>query len=178
MSKIYTKKGDTGKSAIKGRRNVPKSDRCFEILGMLDEVNAHLGMVKCANLHEISGGYEIIAACQSEIMTISAIAAGYPAPLTPELILHMECAIDEMTGNLPPLENFVIPGGNRDACAAHIARAVVRRCERLVCGCDMEIDVIQFFNRLSDFLFTVARCLGPDNIWHPREESKSESNDN
>lgn len=166
--KIYTKTGDGGTSGLLTGERLGKESEIFEVLGDLDELNAALGMIAV----EASGCLVGLSKVQSALFDIGAELAGEPGDVRfeagglAEMVRRMEAEIDEWTEGLPPLRNFILPGGSRGSAAAHVARVVCRRAERRVVGWSRDHvvrdEVRQFLNRLSDWLFTLARRLNQD----------------
>lgn len=156
--KIYTKKGDTGLTSTSTERNVSKNSTVIHTLGDLDELCAYLGSIKF--LDPIN-----ILRIQQNIMDIcSFISLGgeeskytFPDDLKQE-ILHLETLIDAMVEKLPELKNFIILGSNQQDSNIHITRAVCRRVERVFWSMDKPHQSSGIYlNRLSDYLFTLAR---------------------
>src|SRR3989344_8605951 len=141
--KIYTKTGDNGTTGLWGGKRVKKSDKTIEVLGTIDELNAWLGVL---HLNKI----------QSQLMVISAIIAGQNKVLeTRDWVLELEREIDRMEKKLPPLHNFIIPQNQ-----IHIVRAVCRRAKRAIASlAPKTYNLVPYFNRLSDYLFVLARYL-------------------
>jgi cob(I)alamin adenosyltransferase len=186
--RIYTKTGDQGTTGLIGGTRVPKSDLRINAYGTIDELNAFIGFlndqvnpgIESGNLREI----------QDRLFTIGASLACDPQkepkmkiPDLKESDLEMlEKAIDRMEEQLPPMKSFLIPGGHLSISSAHIARTICRRSERLCVemlqnDLFMEPLVIKYLNRLSDYLFVLARFLGkelgvPDIPWKPRTGAK------
>jgi len=134
-----------------------KSDRRLDAVGDLDELNAHLGIVASFLGDDIR---EIIFAIQSTLLSIGAevaTQAEFETKLDFVVLSHqLEGCIDGMDEELPPLKNFILPGGSTQAGSIHVARAVCRRCERSLAAISYPV---QYVNRLSDFLFTLARTV-------------------
>ena len=167
--KIYTKAGDDGWTALFGGGRVPKAALRVEAYGTVDELNSVLGMAVTQIQDETIRTR--VEGLQHDLFTIGADLATPPAqegrtrPQTPPLpvgsVARMEAWIDEATEELPELRAFILPGGTSGAAALHVARTVSRRAERVVVAL-AEADtvdemVIRYLNRLSDFLFTMAR---------------------
>ncbi len=167
--KIYTRTGDGGDTALFGGGRVSKDHHRVVAYGTVDELNAHVGLA--ATLVEdavIRGRLELL---QHDLFVVGAILAtppqddGRPQPHVPELptarIAEMEVWIDEADGELPPLREFVLPGGTRGAAALHIARTVARRAERHVVHLGslepIPEELVAFLNRISDLFFALAR---------------------
>ncbi len=165
--KIYTKTGDTGETGLFGGPRVPKDDVRIEAYGTVDELNAFLGQARAESLPaEVDA---VLAQAQNCLFTIGAeLATPNPerqrtAAVSSEAVSRLEQAIDALEASLPPLREFILPGGNRQAAALHVARGVCRRAERRVVtlarqetGTVSEVTVC-YLNRLSDYLFVAAR---------------------
>ncbi|MFD0989580.1 cob(I)yrinic acid a,c-diamide adenosyltransferase [Mariniflexile jejuense] len=176
--KIYTKTGDKGTTALFGGTRVPKHHIRIESYGTIDELNSHLGLIRDQNIDK---HYKIILIhIQDRLFTVGAILAtpedkailkngkerlNIPK-ITSEDIERLEKEIDTMNEALPPMTHFVLPGGHQTVSFCHIARCVCRRAERLTVALnDIEtIDerTIMYLNRLSDYLFVLARKLTYD----------------
>jgi cob(I)alamin adenosyltransferase len=188
--KIYTKTGDSGTTALFGGTRVPKDHIRIESYGTVDELNSHIGLIRD---QEIDPHYKnILIEIQDRLFTVGAILATPPekeVKKNGELrlkklgIVHsdielLENEIDLMEESLPPMTHFILPGGHTIVSYCHIARCVCRRAERLAVHLDhnepiSEI-VIMYLNRLSDYLFVLARKLSNDlNVeevkWIPRK---------
>ena len=181
--KIYTRKGDDGTTGLLGGERVKKHHLRVEAYGTVDELNSHIGLLRAAG-NEVQV-IESLAEIQNRLFTAgSTLATAHDADfvlpgLVEEDVAYLERAIDRMDNELPELKNFVLPGGSTEGAQAHIARCVCRRAERLVVYLneDEDIDplIIQYLNRLSDYLFTLARFLdhskgGREITWAPRNK--------
>lgn len=180
--RIYTKTGDKGDTSLFGGKRLPKSHLRIETYGTVDELNSFIGVLRDSTESEpIRSKLKDI---QDRLFTLGANLASDPEkPLaTPDIfdsdIEALEKAIDEMTGQLPPLKNFILPGGHTTVSFCHVARCVCRRAERLAVALMLEepVDeqIIRYLNRLSDYLFVLARQLSKDLgveevIWQPRK---------
>ena len=164
--KIYTKTGDDGQTSLYGGRRVDKFNIRIDAYGTVDELNAHLGMIRDQSNDE-SVQYAL-KKIQNSLFTVGAMLASDPnkkglqVPLLEATqVLEIEAKIDEIDAKLPPLKNFILPGGHPLVSQTHIARCVCRRAERVIVYLnDIEyVDpiVLQYMNRLSDFLFMLAR---------------------
>ncbi|SDL42463.1 cob(I)alamin adenosyltransferase [Salinimicrobium catena] len=176
--KIYTKTGDKGTTALFGGTRVPKHHIRIESYGTIDELNSHLGMLRDQEVDEHS--HELILKIQERLFTIGSILATDPAKATlksgkqrleiPRIaagdIELLEQEMDKMNEELPPMTHFVLPGGHQTVSVCHIARCVCRRAERLASALHdlepFEKEVLQYLNRLSDYLFVLARKLSHD----------------
>ncbi len=176
--KIYTKTGDAGTTALFGGSRVPKHNIRIESYGTVDELNSYLGLVRTQDIDPRSK--EIIIYIQDRLFTLGAILATDPARavlksgkerlniprIEEEDITLLETEMDRMNDDLPPMTHFILPGGNTTVSYCHIARTVCRRAERRVTLLNENepIDklVIKYLNRLSDYLFVLARKLSND----------------
>ncbi len=181
--KVYTKKGDDGSTALFGGRRVPKYDPRIEAYGTVDELNSFLGLLRDQN--EAAMARAELIAIQERLFTLGAALAADPEKENlkkPDLldadIAILELKMDEMEEELPPLKNFILPGGHPAVSVCHICRTVCRRAERRAAElASMEaLDpiIIRYLNRLSDYLFVLARLIakksGADEIpWKPRK---------
>lgn len=169
--KIYTKTGDKGDTSLFGGKRVPKYDSRIHAYGTSDELNSFIGLIRD---QEIKQHYkDILLQIQNNIFTLGATLAADPDKpklKKPDLVLSdvetLEKEIDKMNETLPEMTHFILPGGHTTVSYCHIARCVCRRCERLVIelSSQTEIDniIIQYLNRLSDYLFVLGRKLGQD----------------
>jgi cob(I)alamin adenosyltransferase len=182
--KIYTKTGDAGKTSLIGGTKVPKSHIRIESYGTVDELNSYIGLVSDYLTDEHSK--TVLKEIQDRLFTIGSSLACDPEkePLMkmPDLketdVALLEKEIDKMNEVLPPMKNFILPGGHLAVSTAHVARCVCRRAERICIQMQQEemfIDalVIKYINRLSDYLFVLARYIGlllkvEEIPWKPR----------
>lgn len=168
--KIYTKTGDLGETGLFGGRRLSKSHLRIEAYGTVDELNSHLGLIR--DLQKDESVREFLHRLQSQLFSIGSILASDPEKElpVPELtevdIEQLEQAMDHMDGSLPALKNFILPGGHPTVSQCHITRCVCRRAERLVvalAGSErVPAIVIKYLNRLSDYLFILARWTAKD----------------
>lgn len=168
-AKIYTKSGDSGQTGLIGGTRVAKSDERLDAYGTIDELNSHLGMIRSYPLDKADRDF--IVFLQTKMLSVGAYLATdqEAAELLPETTLEeddlarMEDKIDEYEEDLPLLTHFVLPGGHPQVSAIHIARTVCRRAERQIVKLSdifaIEDRVVQFINRLSDYLFVLARRI-------------------
>jgi len=166
--KIYTRSGDGGRTGLFGGRRVVKHHGRLEAYGALDELNAHLGLFAAGSddgeltrlAREIQDRLFDLGAHLATPSEAAKAAAVLP-DLHPSLVEDMERTIDRLESDLPPLTQFVLPGGNEDAARLHVARAVCRRAERatsrLGARTALHPVVLPYLNRLSDLLFVMAR---------------------
>jgi len=170
--KVYTKKGDKGKTQLLGGSMVNKNHIKLECYGTIDELNAFIGNIydqEISTFHK-----EILLKIQNQLFNLGSIISfdgkkdKIQLPnVTAENIEMMEKAIDKMEETLPMLKNFILPSGHPTASICHIARTICRRAERnlVALGQEQEIDNlhIQYLNRLSDYLFVLARAILKEN---------------
>jgi len=173
--KIYTKTGDKGTTALFGGTRVPKHHIRIESYGTIDELNSHIGLIRDQAIDPIHK--KVLMEIQDRLFTVGAILATDPEKTTlkngkdrlniPKIsesdIKLLEDNMDNMNAALPPMTNFVLPGGHQTVSFCHIARTVCRRAERLASHLnDMEPfqpETLMYINRLSDYLFVLARKL-------------------
>lgn len=172
-SKIYTRTGDSGKTALYGGKRVDKSDLKICAKGAIDEVNSSIGVV-ISYIFDLSlSGF--LQEIQKDLFTIGALLSGQkPKKDLTKKTQALEQKIDELDKYLPQLHNFILPGGVQAAAFVHLARSIVRRAERDVVALsqkkEVDSEIIKYLNRLSDFLFVLARILNQqsginDVIW-------------
>ena len=170
---IYTRRGDTGQSSLLSGELVDKDDDRVQTYGAVDELQAHLGMVIA--LTRSDRVRSLLRAVQEDMVAVGAQLASSGEPGTRlsrrvgrDDAARLERAIDELTASYRLPDRFVRPGESPDSAAAHVARAVSRRCERLIVALDKRAggldDLVVYFNRLSDFLFVVAWSLEVDAV--------------
>ena len=165
--KIYTKKGDTGKTSIIGESNIYKNDIRIEAYGTIDELNSYLGLLRSFDSSEFSPQKKELVSIQNALFNIGAtLASKKPIPdckISNKEISNVENFIDKMDAQLNPLQSFILPGGELWSSYAQIARSVCRRAERKIISLSIkeEVDplIITFINRLSDYLFVLARYI-------------------
>lgn len=164
MTKIYTKRGDNGLSSICDGKRLQKGDPIFEFLGTCDELSCWLGKVRVLRLRKDPKDpiCDDLIEIQQNIQDLNSEIAGANLVFDPEgeLIEQLEQQIDEYTAKLPRLKNFILPGGYNGAADLHMARSVCRRAERCLSHLHNPPKRIQkYVNRLSDYLFTLARYV-------------------
>ena len=167
--KIYTKKGDLGKTSIIGESNIDKHHLRIEAYGTIDELNSQIGLLKsCPCLNEHKYPYiDQLVSIQNHLFAIGSLLASKSAKLVNppwlQMIEEMEKDIDSMELILLPLTDFILPGGDIWSSYAHIARSICRRAERRVTAfhehCQIEKNILVYLNRLSDYLFVLARLI-------------------
>ena len=181
--KIYTKTGDQGETGLFGGKRIPKDDLRIEAYGTVDEFNAVVGMLADAIRNQQL--IQLLRDIQHDLFVIGSHLATEPGKSTslPELprdrITVMENMMDQWDSGLPPLKNFILPGGHPAVSLAQLSRCVCRRAERRVIGLSRReaVDpfIVVYLNRLSDLLFMASRKiaddLGVEEVkWTPRSE--------
>ena len=169
--KIYTKTGDLGKTSLIGGTKVPKNNLRIETYGTIDELNSYIGLTNDHLTDENSR--TMLKEIQDRLFTIGSSLAcdpeKAPAMKIPDLkeedIVLLEKEIDVMNEILPEMRSFILPGGHVAVSTTHVARCICRRAERLCVDMqehDLFVDplVIKYLNRLSDYLFVLARYVG------------------
>jgi cob(I)alamin adenosyltransferase len=164
--KIYTKTGDDGTTGLLGGRRVRKSDARIECIGAVDELNAALGVSAVTAQAALA---ERLRSVQSELFVIGSHLAVPEATAVPKhlpgidesMVGRLEMEIDAAEAQLPPLKNFILPGGSETAARLHLARTICRRAERRLAAYaeDRPLPpvILTYLNRLSDWLFVQAR---------------------
>ena len=190
LSKIYTRTGDDGTTGTGTGDRLSKSSQLFVVMGDIDELNSHLGMVMAllsqdapANINQNNISQEDISHTLSVIAHLLFNLGGELAMpkfvgITKTHTQFLEHAIDKMNDTLPSLQDFILPKGTPLVCQIHIARSVARRAER---NCvrlqeqtgQLSADSLTFINRLSDYLFVLARFVTPtdsvqETLWDKR----------
>ena len=174
LSHIYTRTGDSGTTGLADGSRVRKDSARIELLGEIDDLNARIGLLRCA----VPDGP--IASCLKEIQHLLFDLGGdlnIPgrSSIREEHVTWLECWMDHFNEQMPPLKEFILPGGSEAAALAHLARTGCRNAERRAVHLDQyektEPTTLSFLNRLSDFLFIIARTLarasGTEQLWEP-----------
>jgi cob(I)alamin adenosyltransferase len=179
LTTITTRTGDNGTTGLADGTRRPKHDPLIHLIGELDELNAHLGVL-AASLPQEGAPFEdmqeLLYRVQNRLFDIGGeLALPGSKVITERHVSELEQVIETINQDLPALENFVLPGGNAEAAACHLARAVTRRVERNYVALAFAGEVLneqsqRYLNRLSDALFVMARRLakfggGQERIW-------------
>jgi cob(I)alamin adenosyltransferase len=192
ISKVYTKTGDKGSTGLVGGERVRKNHVRIEAYGDVDELNSSLGLVRCFNRDAMDTEKVRIESMlhhiQQDLFNLGADLATPSDKRWPNMVRtqdddvkRLETWIDDLNLSLPPLKEFILPGGRRVSAFLHQARTQCRRAERRVLSLmetepEMEFDAMKYLNRLSDFLFVLARFTereqGSEEMWDkkPMEE--------
>ena len=168
VTRVTTGSGDDGTTGTADGQRLPKHHPRIEALGAVDELNSHLGLLR-AQLPEDGDIRELLGEVQQELFDLGASLAGGEStrPSSAE-IGRLEAEIETRNAQLPPLKEFVLPGGGPAAAECHVARAVCRRAERRAAALDAATETAAvYLNRLSDLLFVLARALAraPEELW-------------
>lgn len=162
--KIYTRTGDKGETSLFGGKRVSKASLRVDTYGTVDELNSALGVAIAESTNEKVN--RIVKDVQHDLLTIGSCLAS--PEKTEKLgleqrVIAFESQIDTLTEELPLLRNFILPGGGRTGAHLHLARTIARRAERKIIALAKEEvvdkEVVMYFNRLSDLLFTLARFV-------------------
>jgi cob(I)alamin adenosyltransferase len=179
LTKIYTRTGDDGSTGLGDGARVPKESLRVEAYGTVDEANCAIGVVLAIpNLPaEVK---DCLLEVQHDLFDLGGeLCIPGHRIVTPAYILRLEARLDEFNETLPPLKDFILPGGGPAAAACHVARAVCRRAERrswtLARVEEVAPDVLRYLNRLSDLLFVIARLLarheqGTETVWCRKQD--------
>lgn len=176
--KIYTRTGDDGSTALFAGGRVPKHDLRVECYGTVDELNSALGLARA--LRALPGTDDRLHLVQRQLFHLGADLAtplesspAFVVRVRPDEVYWLEMQIDSMTNDLPPLKAFILPGGVLSASQIHVARTICRRAERLATALSehetLSPQALPYLNRLSDFLFVLARW---ENHFHGAPEEK------
>ena len=186
LTKIYTKTGDDGATSLADGARRPKNDARIKAYGTIDEANSALGIAK---LHLEEPVLGIILALQNDLFDVGADLATPTSVgdkalrVTQAQVLRLETEIDQLNGDLSPLNSFILPGGTHGAAYLHLARTILRRAEREIIemqenpGEEASLTLRQFVNRASDLAFVAARWANDkgacDVLWQPAKNQTS-----
>ena len=165
LSKIYTRTGDQGTTGLADGSRVDKDNDRVQAMGDVDELNSHIGAIL---LHPLDAGIaESLTDIQHALFDIGGeMAIPEYAAVTEDYVASLEDMLDKLNADLPPLKEFILPGGGPAAIACHLARTVCRRAERrlvtLARAESVNHESRRYLNRLSDLLFVLARVLARD----------------
>lgn len=171
---IYTRTGDTGTTALFGGKRVLKCAELVDVYGSIDELNSWVGLI--ASQIEVPDFQQFLSLIQSDLFTIGSTLAGWKGNLASlsGRVDEMEVRIDALEQDLPPIKNFILPGGSPLGAYVHITRSICRRVEReaVALAQKQPVDpfIIKYLNRLSDLLFMLARFINkqtntPEVLW-------------
>jgi len=174
LSKIYTRTGDDGTTGLGDGSRVDKDSLRVEAFGTVDEANSSIGII-LAQESVTDPIRRCLTEVQHDLFELGGelCIPGHSA-IQPEFVERLESSLDGFNADLPPLKDFILPGGGHATAACHLARTIVRRAERRVSTLkkneDVRDEVVRYLNRLSDLLFVIARCLsrienGEEVLW-------------
>ena len=182
MTKIYTKSGDKGKTSLVGGRRVSKTDIQIEAYGTVDELNSFVGLLVSSTDDSVETDF--LVRIQHHLFDLGTLLASEMTADSTSISLfadshihQLEAHIDEIDQQLPPLHNFILPGGIRPAALSHVCRTICRRAERHIVrlyeqkNIVSDESIIRYINRLSDYFFLLSRKLNKNNefceiYWH------------
>lgn len=161
LTKIYTRTGDAGETGTADGKRLSKADRLMHAQGDVDELNSFIGLLACkiddARLKQL------ISRIQHDLFNLGGELSLSQPLITAEDVVYLEQRLDDYNAELPPLQEFILPGGGEVAAVCHVARAVCRRAERSLVDLHEERtlspELLAYINRLSDLLFVLARVL-------------------
>lgn len=181
LSKIYTKTGDDGTTGLGDGERVYKDVSRVEAYGTIDEANSAIGVI-LSNSIQKKGLRDCLINIQHDLFEIGGeLCIPNHKTIDKDFIKRLEKELDEFNKNLPPLKEFILPGGGKAAAACHLARTIVRRAERRVLTLRktevVRDEILQYLNRLSDLLFVFARIMARDEngkevLWDRNPEKK------
>lgn len=162
LSKIYTRTGDNGTTGLGDGSRVPKDGARIEAIGNVDELNSALGMLLSEGIPEDVD--ELLTQIQHELFDLGGeLSIPGHAAINEQHVTRLESSLDALNADLPPLKEFILPGGSRAAALAHVARTICRRAERSIVTLGQTEQLPEtpqhYLNRLSDFLFVLCRVL-------------------
>ena len=178
LSKIYTRTGDDGTTGLGDGSRVPKDDARVAAFGTVDELNSHIGVLLASELP--ADIREMLTEIQHALFDVGGeLCIPDRTVIESDDVGRLESLLDRLNDVLPPLKDFILPGGTAPAATCHVARAVCRRAERaivsLVRDGKANPQTMRYLNRLSDLLFVTARTLNaranvPDVLWQSRKK--------
>lgn len=183
--KIYTKTGDKGETSLFGGKRLLKNHIRIEAYGTVDELNAFIGLLR-DGLHKDHGQLGLLTGIQKRLFTIGSNLASDPDKemITPDIfpadIELLEKAMDDMDAQVPALKHFLLPGGHTLISYCHLCRTICRRAERRIIElgqkADVELIIVRYVNRLSDYFFLLGRLIAhelqaEEIKWEPRKSS-------
>lgn len=181
LTKIYTRTGDDGSTGMADGSRVAKDDLLVCAIGDVDELNSQLAVLIC---HSPKKFVESIKVIQNELFNVGAELTMSQAIIKQGSIDWLEQSLDELNDSLTPLKEFILPGGGLASSHCHVARSICRRVERTLVSLNknkpVSKELMAYINRLSDFLFVLARAIskeaGEDEVYWQSERIKKEIN--
>lgn len=178
LTKIYTKTGDNGSTGLGDGARVAKNSARIEAIGDIDELNSQLGLLLTETTLPDSLR-TTLTRIQHELFELGGeLSIPSYVRISDAMVTQLELELDAMNDALPPLKEFILPGGSRPTALCHVARAVCRRAERRLVALSQQEPVspaaMKYLNRLSDLLFVMCRAISkelgaPDVLWQPRD---------
>ena len=182
LTRIYTRTGDRGTTGLADGSRVAKDAARIDAMGAIDELNATLGVLLAENLPDDVRA--VLTGVQHDLFDLGGELSVPGHPVMGEAhVVRLEGLLERFNAALPPLKDFVLPGGSRAASLAHVVRTVCRRAERRLVALShtekLAPAVLQYVNRLSDLMFVLARTLnrragGSDVLWQPGTDRQQE----
>ena len=183
LTQIATRTGDNGTTGLGNNQRVSKNSLRVHAMGDVDELNSHIGLLLCEEMP--ANVRELLVEIQHQLFNLGGELSipGFEL-LKPEAVLELDQALNHHNAQLPKLQEFILPAGNRAAAQAHVCRTVARRAERKVVALGNEEALNdtprQYLNRLSDLMFVLARVLnrmhgGDDVYWKSERVKKGEA---
>lgn len=179
LTKIYTRTGDKGETALTGGERIAKDDVLVHAVGDVDELNSLLGLLACKAQGDIVFDIKSI---QNDLFDLGGELSSSHVLIKQESVTWLENKLDTMNDELPSLKEFILPGGGEAASLCHLARAVCRRAERRLVTANREqainSELLAYINRLSDLLFVMARSISKqqgkkENYWQSNRLKKT-----
>ena len=158
---IYTKTGDKGETSLASGERISKADVRIEAYGTVDELNSFIGLLR------VTAESEQLAWIQNKLFNLGALLSAAPGEWISEAdVTQLEQWIDAMQAVVPPMRAFILPAGGETVCRCHVCRTICRRAERRILAlgeqAEVQPELLQFINRLSDYLFVLARKINID----------------
>jgi cob(I)alamin adenosyltransferase len=177
LTKIYTRTGDDGSTGMADGSRIAKNDLLVHAIGEVDELNSQLAVLAC---HIPACFSDAIRTIQDELFNVGAELTMGKAVIGQQHVDWLEQSLDELNRSLPPLQEFILPGGGLAASHCHVARAICRRAERTLVSLHKQTALngclMAYVNRLSDYLFVLARAIskqqGMDEVYWQSERLK------
>ena len=178
LSKIYTRTGDDGSTGLGDGVRVQKHSARIEAIGDIDELNSHIGQLLAESALPVAMT-QMLVRVQHELFELGGeLSIPNYTRVTSDMVTRLEQELDTLNDDLPPLKEFILPGGSRPTALCHIARTVCRRAERRLVALAQQEPVsataLKYLNRLSDLLFVMCRAISkalnvPDVLWEPKK---------
>ncbi len=170
LSKIYTRTGDDGHTGMADGSRLAKDALVIHAIGEVDELNSQLAVLACHSPDDLAAQIKVI---QNELFNVGAELSMGESIIEQSSVDRLEASLDELNQSLPPLKEFILPGGGLAASHCHVARSICRRVERLLVSLNKEkalgAILMAYINRLSDYLFVLARAIskleGADEVY-------------